>query len=103
MNAVVPFRNDYHALLGRTSFARFNAVVHYAYLKLKMPDPRSVITVNGNMERSLHTEEHRAAIEAEVQSGPIKPHTSLAIRPPDFSTQDQSVLHAGSPATSGLD
>ena len=34
---IVPFRSDYHALLGRTAFARFNAVPHYAYLKLKMP------------------------------------------------------------------
>ena len=44
---IVPFRSGYHALLGRTAFARFNAVPHYAYLKLKMPGPRGVITVNG--------------------------------------------------------
>ena len=37
---IVPFRSGYHALLGRTAFARFNAVPHYAYLKLKMPGPR---------------------------------------------------------------
>ena len=45
---IVPFRSGYHALLGRTAFPRFNAVPHYAYLKLKMPGPRGVITVNGN-------------------------------------------------------
>src|SRR3954465_9993874 len=45
---IVPFRSGYHALLGRTAFAKFNAVPHYAYLKLKMPGPRGVITVNGN-------------------------------------------------------
>ena len=45
---IVPFCSAYHALLGRTAFARFNAVPHYAYLKLKMPGPRGVITVNGN-------------------------------------------------------
>ena len=50
---IVPFRSGYHALLGRTTFAKFNAVPHYAYLKLKMPGPRGVITVNGNTERSL--------------------------------------------------
>ena len=49
---IVPFRRGYHALLGRTVFARFNAVPHYAYLKLKMPGPHGVITVNGNTERS---------------------------------------------------
>ncbi|XP_044368673.1 uncharacterized protein [Triticum aestivum] len=50
---IVPFRNGYHALLGRTAFAKFNAVPHYAYLKLKMLGPRGVITVKGNIERSL--------------------------------------------------
>ena len=44
---IVPFRRDYQALLGRTAFARFNVVPHYAYRKLKMPNPRDVITVNG--------------------------------------------------------
>ena len=34
---IVPFRSGYHTLLGRTAFAHFNAVLHYAYLKLKMP------------------------------------------------------------------
>ena len=27
---IVPFRSGYHALLGQTAFARFNAVLHYA-------------------------------------------------------------------------
>ena len=27
---IVPFRSGYHALLGRTAFAKFNAVLHYA-------------------------------------------------------------------------
>ena len=50
---IVPFRSGYHALLGRTAFTKFNMVPHYAYLKIKMPGPRGVITVNGNTERSL--------------------------------------------------
>ena len=49
---IVPFRSGYHVLLGQTTFAQFNAVPHYAYLKLKMLGPRGVITVNGNTERS---------------------------------------------------
>ena len=36
---IAPFRSGYQALLGRTTFARFNAAPHYAYLKLKMPGP----------------------------------------------------------------
>ena len=50
---IAHFQSGHHALLGRMAFARFNAVLHYAYLKLKMPGPRGVITVNGNTECSL--------------------------------------------------
>ena len=69
---IVPFHSCYHALLGRTAFARFNAVPHYAYLKLKMPGPRGVIIVNGNTEHSLRTEEHTAALAAESAKQPLK-------------------------------
>jgi hypothetical protein len=62
---IVPFRNGYHVLLGRTAFARFNAVPHYAYLKLKMPGPHGVITINGNTETSLRTEEQTMAYVAD--------------------------------------
>ena len=52
-----------------------------------MPGPRGVITVNGNMERSLHTEEHTAALAAEVQNGLIKPNTSSIIKTHDTAKQ----------------
>ena len=80
---IVPFRSGYHALLGRTAFAKFNAVPHYAYLKLKMPGPRGVITVNGNTDLSLRTEEHTAALAAEAQSSLLRQTASWAIQPPD--------------------
>ena len=100
---VVPFRSGYHALLGRTAFARFNAVPHYAYLKLKMHGPHGVITVNGNMERSLRTEEHTAALVAKVQGGLIKPNTTSAVKPPDTVKRVQSTLQNASPARPELD
>ena len=62
---IAPVRSGYHALLGRMAFARFNAVPHYAYLKLKMPGPRGVITISGNTERSLLAEEYVVALAAE--------------------------------------
>ena len=80
---IVPFRSGYHALLGRTASVRFNAVPHYAYLKLKMPGPHRVITVNGNTERSLQTEEHTAALAAEAQSSLSWQSTSSAFQDPD--------------------
>ena len=47
---IAPFQSGYQALLGREAFARFNAIPHYASLTLKMPGPRGIITVNGNIE-----------------------------------------------------
>ena len=95
---IVPFRSGYHALLGRTTFARFNAVPHYAYLKLKMPGPRGVITVNGNTERSLRTEEHTAALAAEVQSGLLRQNLHLAAEPSDTVKRVQTILQQDSSA-----
>ena len=92
---IVPFRSGYHALLGRTAFARFNAVLHYAYLKLKMPGPQGVITVNGNTNHSLRTEEHTAALAAEVQSSLSRQFSSPAIKHPDTIKHARSNLQQG--------
>ena len=62
---IAPFRSGYQALLGRTAFARFNAIPHYAYLKLKMPGPCGIIIVSGNTERSLRAQEYVAPLVAE--------------------------------------
>ena len=61
---IAPFQSGYQALLGREAFARFNAIPHYASLTLKMPGPRGIITVNGNIERSLCAEENVTALAA---------------------------------------
>ena len=58
---IAPLKSGYHALLGRTAFACFNAGPHYAYLTLNMPGPRGVITVNGNTERSPRAGEYATA------------------------------------------
>ena len=89
---IVPFRSGYHALLGRTAFARFNVVPHYAYLKLKMPGPHGVIIVNGNTDRSLRMEEHIAALAVEVQSSLFRQFSSPAAKRPDTSKRARSNL-----------
>ena len=61
---IASFESDYRALLGRTVFARFNALPNYGYLTLKMPGPRGVITVSGIIERSSCAEEHVTALVA---------------------------------------
>ena len=62
---IAPFQSGYQALLGREAFARFNAIPHYASLTLKMPGPRGIITVHGDIKRSLCAEESEAALAAE--------------------------------------
>ena len=89
---IVPFRSGYHALLGWPALAKFNAMPHYAYLKLKMPGPRGVITVNGNIDRSLRMEEHTAALAAEVQNSLLRQTTNLAIKNPDTVKRVRSKL-----------
>jgi hypothetical protein len=50
---VVDISSPYHMLLGRPALAKFMAVLHYAYLKMKLPGPRGIITVMGSFKKSL--------------------------------------------------
>jgi hypothetical protein len=49
---VIDWPLQYHAILGRPAFARFMAVPHYAYLKLRMPANRGPLTISGSFVRS---------------------------------------------------
>ena len=44
----------WRAILGRPVLAKFMAVPHYAYLKMKLPGPRGIITVSGDYKRSIY-------------------------------------------------
>ena len=68
-----------------------------------MPGPHGVITVNGNMEGSLHTKEHTTALADEVQGGLIEPKTKSAVKPSDTVKRVRSALQNGSPAHPELD
>ena len=61
---IAPFKSSHQALLGREAFARFNAITHYASLTLKMPSPRGIISLKGNIECSSHAEDYTAASTA---------------------------------------
>jgi hypothetical protein len=54
---VVDLPSQYHAILGRPAFARFMAVPHYAYLKLRMPANRGPLTISGSFARSENSDE----------------------------------------------
>jgi hypothetical protein len=49
---VVNWPSQYHAILGRPAFARFMAVPHYAYLKLRMPANRGPLMISESFARS---------------------------------------------------
>jgi hypothetical protein len=42
---LVGFSGTYHAILGRSAYAKFIAMPNYTYLKLKIPRPKGIITV----------------------------------------------------------
>ena len=68
-----------------------------------MPGPRGVKTVHRNKDRSLHTEEHTAALAAEVQVGLIKPSSTSAFKPPDPVKRVRTTPQNDSPARQELD
>ena len=72
---IAPFQSGYQALLGREAFARFNAIPHYASLTLKMPGPRGIISVKGNIKRSLRT--LKASGPAKASNRSSRPQTQL--------------------------
>ncbi|XP_066310816.1 uncharacterized protein [Miscanthus floridulus] len=43
---VAGFHGTYHAILGRLCYVKFMAIPNYTYLKLKMPGPCGVITID---------------------------------------------------------
>ena len=62
---VIDFEGPYHAILGRPCYAKFMAIPSYAYLKLKMPGPRGVITIAGSFQDAYEYE--RLAVEQAQQ------------------------------------
>ncbi|KAI5015669.1 hypothetical protein ZWY2020_057059 [Hordeum vulgare] len=50
---VVDLSSPYHALLGGPALAKFMAIPHYAYLKMKMPGPKGIITIPSDYKKSL--------------------------------------------------
>jgi hypothetical protein len=49
---VANFEAAYNAFLGWSALAKFMAILHYAYLTLKMPGPRGVISIRGDVKQA---------------------------------------------------
>jgi hypothetical protein len=50
---VADFKTVYNAFLGRHALSKFMVIPHYAYLVLKMPGPRGVISIRGDMKQAF--------------------------------------------------
>ena len=53
---MVGFPGTFHAILGRPCYVKFMAVPNYTYLKLKMPGPHGVITVDTSFHQAYECE-----------------------------------------------
>ena len=53
---VTEFETSNHAILGRPSLAKFNAIPKHMYLLLKMPAPKRVLSVYGDLQTSYACE-----------------------------------------------
>ena len=49
---VVDLESPYHALLGQPTLAKFIVVPHYAYIKMKTPSSKGIITIVGDYKKS---------------------------------------------------
>jgi hypothetical protein len=79
----VNWESQYHAILGRPAYAKFMAVPHYAYLKLKMPGNNGTnITVYGSFSRSDNCDRdfQRIAAKFGPQRETVDPPPKLTIR-----------------------
>ena len=68
-----------------------------------MPGPHGVITINGNIEHSLRTEEHTAALAAEVQNSLLRQIANSASNNPDTVKRVRSTPQQDHPACPELD
>ncbi|XP_040254385.1 uncharacterized protein [Aegilops tauschii subsp. strangulata] len=96
---VVDFQSAYHAILGRTAYARFMAQPCYVYLKLKMSGPKGVITVTRSRQRaeeclqkgSKIADEQMAAVEIEEYNKNADPSDLLRAKKPALESAFKSI------------
>ena len=87
---VVGFHRTYHAILGRPFYTKFMAIPNYTYLKLKMPGPGVVITIDTSFLCAYECEveccDHAAAIIAFEELTDIRKEVTEEAPDPKKST-----------------
>jgi hypothetical protein len=69
---VVDFSGPYHVILGQPCYVKFMAIPSYTYLKLKIPEPTGVITVEARVRQALDCEQS----SIELATAPLNPGMS---------------------------
>ena len=77
------FNTAYHAILGRPALAKFMAILHYAYLVLKMPLPAGVLALRANLS---------IAYAYETESFSLTESTDLSIQMASVVTDGKMVV-----------
>ena len=80
---VAEFDTSYHAILERPSVTKFMAIPNHTYLLLKMPAPKGVLSVYGDLQTSYAC----ADLPADQQQIPAKESTSESQLAPAVATK----------------
>ena len=107
-------QSAYHCVLGRQAFAKFMAVPHYAYNKLKIPGPNGIITVCGDAEKAVEcekkgAEEAEAVLAAEATDEfakltlEVDPNDSTVLKRPTTDTNTPSSSFKAAQDTKSID
>ena len=93
---VVGFLRTFHAILGCPCYVKFMAVPNYTHLKLKLPGPDRVITVDTSFQRAYECEVeccgHAAAIVASGELAAIKKEVTEKAPNPKKSTRSFELM-----------
>ena len=65
---VADFETAYHAIFGRPALTKFMAVPHYTYMMLKLPGPKGIITMHGDIRRSYSCDQESCTLAENVQA-----------------------------------
>ncbi|XP_066324069.1 uncharacterized protein [Miscanthus floridulus] len=86
---VTDFDTAYHAILGRLALTKFMAILHYAYLVLKMPLPARVLSLWTNLSIAYAYETESLAL-AEATDPSIQ-MASVVIEAKTTSADDMEI------------
>ena len=88
--------SPYHALLGRPALAKFMAVSHYAYLKMKIPSSRVILTVAGDYRKSSACAAESSRLVESLVIAAEKQLLDRVVEQPDLSPDPKDSKTQGS-------